>query len=298
MNTLLTMNAAAPSQELEGEPVSAMGTPSYGQRSLWFLQYLAPQGSAYNIAAAARVRTRIDAGALERAFQALVDRHAALRTTFPAIDGAPCRRVAERQSFSLVCVDAGGWSEQALRARLAEEAWRPFDLERGPLLRATLLMDGPGGPVLLLAVHHIVADFWSLAILVRELPLLYREAAGAGPAQLSSPGMDYEEHVRMEGEALGDGRGEALLTYWQETLAGLPALELPLDRPRPAVQTDRGDSVRLRLPGELAAALRARSRKQHATLFMTLAAAFQVLLCRHSGQEDLAIGAPRAGRSR
>ncbi|HTG36599.1 MAG TPA: amino acid adenylation domain-containing protein, partial [Thermoanaerobaculia bacterium] len=275
-----------------------MGTPSYGQRSLWFLQHLAPQGGAYNIAAAARVRTPIDAGALERAFQALVDRHAALRTTFPAVDGAPCRRVAGRQSFSLVCVDAGGWSEQALRARLAEEAWRPFDLERGPLLRATLLMGGPGGPVLLLAVHHIVADFWSLAILVRELPLLYREAAGAGPAQLSSPGMDYDEHVRMEREALADGRGEALLAYWQETLAGLPTLELPLDRPRPAVQTDRGDCRRLRLPGELAAALRAGSRKQHATLFMTLAAAFQVLLCRHSGQEDLAIGAPRAGRSR
>src|SRR4051794_8720802 len=297
MNTLLTMNAA-PCQELEGEPVSAMGTPSYGQSSLWFLQHLAPQGGAYNIAAAARVRTPIDAGALERAFQALVDRHAALRTTFPAIDGAPCRRVAGRQSFSLVCMDAGGWSEQELRARLAEEAWRPFDLERGPLLRATLLMGGPGGPVLLLAVHHIVADFWSLAILVRELPLLYREAAGAGPAQLSSPGMDYEEHVRMEREALADGRGEALLAYWRETLAGLPTLELPLDRPRPAVQTDRGDSRRLRLPGELAAAPRARRRKQHATFFMTLAAAFQVLLGRQSGQEDLAIGAPRAGRSR
>ncbi|HEV7509114.1 MAG TPA: amino acid adenylation domain-containing protein [Thermoanaerobaculia bacterium] len=298
MNTLLTMNAAAPCQELEGEPVSAMGTPSYGQRSLWFLQHLAPQGGAYNIAAAARVRSPIDAGALECAFQALVDRHAALRTTFPAIDGAPYRRVAGRQSFSLVCVDVGGWSEQALRARLAEEAWRPFDLERGPLLRATLLTGGPGGPVILLAVHHIVADFWSLAILVRELPLLYREATGAGPAQLSSAGMDYEEHVRMEREALADGRGEASLAYWRETLAGLPTLELPLDRPRPAVQTDRGDCCRLRLPGELAAALRARSRKQHATLFMTLAAAFQVLLCRHSGQEDLAIGAPRAGRSR
>src|SRR6185369_3658359 len=298
MNTLLTMNTAAPCQELEGEPVSALGTPSYGQRSLWFLQHLAPQGGAYNIAAAARVRSPIDAGALERAFQALVDRHAALRTTFPAVDGAPCRRVAERQCFSLVCVDAGGWSEQELRARLAEEAWRPFDLERGPLLRATLLTGGPGGPVLLLAVHHIVADFWSLAILVRELPLLYREGAGAGPAPLSSPGMDYGEHVRMEREALADGRGEASLAYWRETLAGLPPLELPLDRPRPAVQTERGDCRRLRLPGDLAAALRARSRKQHATLFMTLAAAFQVLLGRHSGQEDLAIGAPRAGRFR
>src|SRR5215203_5963614 len=103
MNTLLTMNAAAPCQELEEEPVSATGTPSYGQRSLWFLQHLAPQGAAYNIAAAARVRTPIDAGALERAFQALVDRHAALRTTFPAIGGEPCREVAAGLDFALAC---------------------------------------------------------------------------------------------------------------------------------------------------------------------------------------------------
>ena len=151
--------------------------------------------------------------------------------------------------------------------------------------------------MLLLAVHHIVADFWSLAILVRELPVLYREAAGAGPAQLPSPGMDYGEHVRMEREALGTA-GRGLVGVLAGDPGRAPHSELPLDRPRPAVQTDRGDSRRLRLPGELAAALRARSRKQHATLFMTLAAAFQVLLGRHSGQEDLAIGAPRAGRSR
>src|SRR3954469_20898749 len=101
MNTLLTMNAAAPCPELEGEPVSALGAPSYGQRSLWFLQHLAPQGAAYNIAAAARVRTPIEAGALERAFQALVDRHAALRTTFPAVDGEPAQRVAAHGTFAL-----------------------------------------------------------------------------------------------------------------------------------------------------------------------------------------------------
>src|SRR6266545_3279019 len=280
------------------EPSGSRAALSHGERSLWFLHHLAPVGGAYNIAAAARMLFPVDAGTLERAFQALVDRHAALRTAFPAQDGAPHRQVAGLRDFAMARVDAAGWSAERLRSHLAAAAWRPFDLERGPLLRATLLMGVPGGPVLLLAVHHIVADFWSLAILVRELPLLYREAAGAGPAQLSSPGMDYEEHVRMEREALGDGRGEALLAYWRESLAGLPTLELPLDRPRPAVQTERGDCCRLRLPGELAAALRARSRKQHATLFMTLAAAFQVLLGRHSGQEDLAIGAPRAGRSR
>jgi non-ribosomal peptide synthetase component F len=297
MNTLLTMNAAAPCQELEGEPVSAMGTPSYGQRSLWFLQHLAPQGGAYNIAAAARVRTPIDAGALEHAFQALVDRHAALRTTFPAIDGEPAQRVAAHGTFALVCEDASGWSKERLRARLSEEAWRPFDLEKGPLVRATLWTGAPGGVVLLFVIHHIVADFWSLALLMRELPALYREAAGGGAAGLGPPGLPYEEHVRREREALSAGRGEALLDWWRENLAGLPVLDLATDRPRPAVQTWRGDVRRTRLPGALAAALRAGSRARHATLFMTLTAAFQALLGRHAGQEDLAIGTARSGRS-
>ncbi|HSK78975.1 MAG TPA: amino acid adenylation domain-containing protein, partial [Thermoanaerobaculia bacterium] len=284
-------------RDVESEPASSLLPLSHGQRSLWFLHHLAPVGGAYNIAAAARVRTPVDAGALERAFQALVDRHEALRTTFPALGGEPCQRVAAGLDFTLAREDASGWSTERLRSYLAGEAWRPFDLERGPLLRVTLLTGDPAGPVILLVIHHIVADFWSLAILMRELPALYREAAGGGPAELPPPGLPYEEHVRLEREALAGERGEALLDYWKEALAGLPTLELATDRPRPAVQTYRGDSHRLRLPGELAAALRARSRAQHGTLFMTLTAALQALLLRHTGQEDLAIGAPRSGRS-
>ncbi|HSK78869.1 MAG TPA: amino acid adenylation domain-containing protein, partial [Thermoanaerobaculia bacterium] len=284
-------------QEVEGEPAGSLAPLSHGQRSLWFLHHLAPVGGAYNIAAAARVCTPVDAGALERAFQALVDRHESLRTTFPAVGGEPCRQVAAGLGFALACEDAAGWSEERLRSRLAEEAWRPFDLGSGPLLRVTLLTGDPAGPVILLVIHHIVADFWSLAILMRELPALYREAAGGEPAELSPPGLSYHEHVRLEEAALAGERGEGLLDYWKETLAGLPTLELATDRPRPAVQAYRGDIHRLRLPGGLAAALRARSRAQHGTLFMTLTAAFQALLSRHTGQEDLAVGAPRSGRS-
>ena len=264
---------------------------SHGQRSLWFLHHLAPEAGAYNIAAAARVRTPVDVERLERALQALVDRHGALRTTFPAVAGEPCRRVSDHLTFTLAREDATGWSEERLRSRLAEEAWRPFDLEKGPLLRVTLFTGDPRGPVLLLVIHHIVADFWSLAILMREVPALYGEAG------LPPPGLSYDEHVRLEREALGDGRGEALLEWWRERLAGLPNLELATDRPRPAVQTYRGDTHRLRLPGELAAALRAQSRARHGTLFMTLTAAFQALLGRHTGQEDVAIGTARSGRS-
>ncbi|HBL26499.1 MAG TPA: non-ribosomal peptide synthetase, partial [Acidobacteria bacterium] len=270
---------------------------SHGERSLWFLHHLAPAESAYNIAAAARVRTPVDAGALERAFQALEARHAALRTTFPAIDGEPWRCVSAQGRLTLDCADAAGWSEARLRARLAEEAWRPFDLENGPLVRAALWTGASGGPVLLFVIHHIIADFWSLALLMRELSVLYREAAGGAPAALGPPGLPYEEHVRREQEVLSGGRGEALLDFWKRELAGLPVLDLGTDRPRPAVQTWRGDVCRLRLPGALTSALRAWSRTRHGTLFMTLTAAFQALLGRHSGQEDLAIGTARAGRS-
>ncbi|HKH44612.1 MAG TPA: condensation domain-containing protein, partial [Thermoanaerobaculia bacterium] len=175
---------------------SRVAQPSHGQRSLWFLHHLAPEGGAYNIAAAARVRSPVDADALERALQALVDRHGALRTTFSADAGEPCRRVAEHLSFTLGREDAAGWSEARLRSRLADEAWRPFDLGNGPLLRVTLFTGAPGGPVLLVVIHHIIADFWSLAILMRELPALYREA------DLASPGLSYDEHVRLEREAL------------------------------------------------------------------------------------------------
>ncbi len=279
------------------------GALSHGQRALWFLHQLAPAGSAYNIAAAARVLTPIAAGALERAVQALVDRHAALRTTFPAspeAGGEPRQRVAAALTFKLERQDASGWSAERLRARLAEEAWRPFDLEGGPLLRVSLWTGGPGGPgrsIVLLVIHHIVADFWSLAVLMRELAALYREAAGGEPAALGAAGLAYEEHVWLEAEALREGRGEERLAYWRERLAGLPALELAADRPRPAVQTYHGGSSRLRLPAELASALRSLSRARHGTLFITLLAAFQTLLYRHTGQEDLAVGSPRSGRS-
>ena len=158
---------------LAEEPVEAVLPLSYGQRSLWFLHHLAPEGNAYNIAAAVRLPTTVDAGALERAFQALVNRHAALRTTFPEAGGEPTQRVLRALDLRLAREDATGWGEERLRSRLAEEAWRPFNLARGPLLRTTLWTGDPAGPVLLFVVHHIVADFWSLAILMRELPAMY-----------------------------------------------------------------------------------------------------------------------------
>jgi amino acid adenylation domain-containing protein/non-ribosomal peptide synthase protein (TIGR01720 family) len=280
--------------DLRGSGTTLLLSP--GERALWFLHQLAPGGGAYNIAAAARLLTPLDGPALEQAVQALVDRHAGLRTTFPSLGGELCRQVFDRLMFALTQMDATGWSEERLRSRWAEEAWRPFDLERGPLLRMTLWTGTARGPVLLLVMHHIVADFGSLAILMRELPALYREATGAGTASLGPPGPSYLEYVRLAREAVHQDRGEASLSYWRERLAGLPTLDLVTDRPRTAVQTQRGDVYHRALPAEVASALRSRGRAQQATLFMTLLAAFQALLYRYTGQEDLAVGSPRSGR--
>jgi amino acid adenylation domain-containing protein len=286
----------APAADAPGGAAREPAPLSQGQRSIWFLHHLAPESGAYNIAAAARVRTPVDAAALARAAQALVDRHAALRTTFPAVGGEPRQRVADRLTFTLGGEETAGWSAARLAARLAAAAWAPFDLERGPLLRLTLLAGDAADPVLLLVIHHIVADFWSLAILMRELPALYREAAGGGPARLGPPGLAYAEHVRQEQELLSGRAGEDRLAWWRRRLAGLPTLELATDRPRRAVQTYRGNVRRLRLPAALAADLRARSRARHGNLFTTLIAGWQALLGRHTGQDDLAIGSQRAGR--
>ncbi len=167
---------------------------SFGQRSLWFVHQLAPSASVYNIAAAAQSWTPIDPDLLEHALQALVNRHDALRTTFSTLDGEPRQLTAASSTFRLAREDVANWDEARLRRRLADEAWRPFDLERGPLLRLTLFTGDAGGPVLLLVIHHIIADFWSLAILMRELPELYQEGGGGAPARLAPPGLPYEEH--------------------------------------------------------------------------------------------------------
>lgn len=264
---------------------------SYGQQSLWFLQQLAPESVAYNIASALRIKTKPDVAALRRAFQSLVDRHAALRTTFSAVHGKAVQHVHEHGKASFETVDASLWDDAALAERLRAEAHVPFDLEHGPLLRA-LLFSRDDEQVLLVVAHHIVIDFWSLAILMRELGELYRDGQTA-----ASHNSNYFDYVRWEQHLLEGEAGERLATFWQKELAGeLPALDLHTDRPRPAVQTFRGASEPLRLDAQLTARLKALALANDATLFMTLLAAFKVLLYRYTGQEDLLVGSPTTGR--
>src|SRR6185369_15037908 len=258
---------AHPAEEPQDLPLS------YGQRGLWFLSRLAPESGAYNIVAAARVRGGLDSAALVRALQALVARHGALRTTFLFLNGEPRQRVAEQGELDFTEVDAASWEEERVAAWLAAEGYRPFDLQNGPLLRVRVLRR-PEAPeadaAVLLAVHHLVSDFASLAVMVRELSALYREERGGPRAFLPRPPATYADFLRWQEELLASPEGERQERYWRgwrERLAGeLPVLDLPADRPRPPVQTDRGGAVSLHLPADPSGRLLELGRRQGATL--------------------------------
>jgi hypothetical protein len=272
---------------------------SYNQQGIWFLYQLAPESRVYNVNFAARIRSDLDIPALRRAFQALVDRHPALRTTFCVRSGKPAQRVHPHLAVHFVETDASAWDSEVLKTRLLEEAYRPFDLERGPVLRVNLFTCSANDHVLLLVVHHIVIDFWSLALLLTELGTLYPAERAGARALLPALDSKYTDYVRWQAEMLASAEGERLWVYWQKQLAGqLPLLELPTDRPRPPVPTYRGASYDFHLNYELSSRLKALAKAQGATLYMVLLAAFQVILHHHSGQEDLLVGSPVLGRSR
>jgi amino acid adenylation domain-containing protein len=281
-------------------PPPAVAPLSWGQRSLWFLHQLDPASPAYNLATAVRLRGALDVGALRRAFQTLVDRHPALRTTFEAAGGDPVQRIRACAGVAFEADEAVGLSAAELEAEVAREAQRPFDLARGPLLRVRLWSRGGDDHALLLALHHAVADLWSLAVLARELGEAYGAARRGGEASLPPLPAYSADHARWQAELLASAQGERLWRFWEGELGveELPDLDLPTDRPRPPVQTTRGRSLAVRLDAGEAAAVRALARASHGSPFSVLAGAFQALLHRLSGQPLVAVGAPAAGRSR
>jgi amino acid adenylation domain-containing protein len=280
---------------------------SHGQRALWFLQTLAPDSAAYNIVAAARLAGPVDDAALHRAWQALVDRHAALRASFPARSGEPVQRIAARREVDFQRLDAASWSDAELAARMDEVACQPFDLRSEPLLRLRLYARRDRRPrreqerVLLLVVHHIVCDLWSLSILLAELAVLYERETGVDRPPLPPLTASYSEFVLWQEERLAGARAEAaepLWEHWRGQLAGVAGtLDLPTDRPRPPVRSDHGAAVTLALPPGEADRLHALARRERSTLFAALLAAFQALLHRVTGQDDVVVGSPAAGRS-
>ena len=276
---------------------------SFAQRRLWFVSRMEEAAAAYNVPVAVRLRGSLDARVLRRALAEVVRRHEALRTTFRARDGEPVQVVAPPAPLPLPLLDLATLPEPgreaALRTLVRAAARRPFDLEAGPLFRAALVRLGGEEHALLCEVHHIVSDGWSIGVLFRELEVLYGAFARGEPSPLEELPVQYADWAHWQQERLS---GEALdrqLAWWREQLAGTPTLlELPTDRPRPAVRSWRGASRPLMLPAELRERLEAMARAEGATLFMVLLAGFQALLGKYADQEDLVVGSPFAERAR
>lgn len=272
---------------------------SHGQRGLWFLYQMDRRSAAYNVCYPARVRSPIDLDAFRRAAQRLAQRHPSLRTTFEERDGELLQRVHEQWPIPFEVIDASRWSEVTLRARLEDEAHRPFDLERGPLWRMHLFTRSPVDHVLLLGVHHIIGDFWSLILVIEEMQALYPAECRGQPVGLPAPGRHYHDFVRWQNDLLAGPDGERLWDYWHRQLAGAPTiLEVPTDRPRPALFSNRGGAEPWQVGPVLASRLKALAASEGTTLYTALLAAFQVLLGRYTGQDDFLVGSPFAGRSR
>jgi amino acid adenylation domain-containing protein len=276
---------------------------SFAQERLWFLDRFERETS-YNLPFALRLRGALDVDALERGLSEIVRRHEALRTTFRERDGTALQVIAPFGGFRLPVTDLShlpGETREAevQRELVAEGGARPFDLSAGPLFRASLLRLGAEEHVLLLSQHHIVSDGWSMGVLYRELSALYEAYREGGESPLPELGVQYADYAvwqreQVEGEVL-----ERQLSYWRERLAGAPELlELPTDRPRPPVRTYRGAKVPVELSLELVERLQALGRSEGATLYMVLLGAFQVLLSKYSGSEDIVVGSPIAGRTR
>ncbi|HXO22566.1 MAG TPA: amino acid adenylation domain-containing protein [Thermoanaerobaculia bacterium] len=274
---------------------------SFAQARLWFLEQLGIGGAAYNLPAGLRLTGSLDPAALAAALAAIVRRHECLRTTFAAVEGRVIQVVAPPSALPLPIVDLSGLPGlEGEASKIAGEAAKvPFDLTRGPLLRTALLALGDGEHVLLLTMHHIVSDGWSMGVFLRELAAFYEGFAENRPPTILELPLQYADFARWQREWLRGDVLAAQLGYWRERLAGAPALlELPADRPRPAVASSRGARAILQVSAERTAALRDLGRQQGATLFMELLAAFQALLARTSGQDDVLVGTPIANRTR
>ncbi|MET0400916.1 MAG: MupA/Atu3671 family FMN-dependent luciferase-like monooxygenase [Cystobacter sp.] len=280
----------------EGESVHPL---SRGQQALWFVSQLAPSSSAYNTALSVRIISELDVPALRRACQALLDRHGALRTTFSVHQGQPIQKVHQRATLHFEQVEVGDLPAEALHARVLQAYRQPFVLEQGPLMRVHLFSRGPREHVLLIVIHHIVYDGWSLLVLGEELVRhLYAAEKTGVPASLPEPQATYVDFVRWQSELLAGEEGQRLWEYWSRQLAGAPAvLDLPFARPRPLVQHYTGASTPVALSGELTRRLRALCEREGVTLYTTLLAAFMVLLHRYTGREDLMVGSPSLGRT-
>ncbi|MFP2934238.1 condensation domain-containing protein, partial [Pyxidicoccus sp. 3LG] len=293
----------APPSSIPRVPRTGALPLSFAQQRLWFLDRLEPGSAFYNVPVVSRLEGNLDVLALERSLQALVQRHEALRTVFVEENGEPVQRIQDALLLPLTLVDLGGLPEAAregeARRFAEEEARRPFDLARGPLVRATLLRLDSELHVLLLTLHHIIADGWSMRVLVRELAELYEGFRAGIMRILVELPVQYADYAVWQRESLQGAQLEELLGWWRAHLEGAPPLlELPTDRPRPKVQSYRGAHVARRMERAAWERVKTLAQREKTTPFVALLAGFQVLLHRYSGQDHIVVGVDTAQRTR
>ena len=302
-------------QRIRGEAESPSRTPtiprrpphettalSFSQERIWFLDQFEPGNPAYNRPVLLQITGPLDTAALEEALNHLLRGHEALRTVFAAVNGVPVQRVCSYEPMALVSVDLGDLPDEERENRAiplaVQEARLPFDLARGPVLRATLYQLNSEKHWLQLVIHHIVFDAWSAGVLIDEVGQAYRAYCSGSRSGLPAPQIQYADFAHWQRHHLPPGTFDRHLSYWRQTLSGAPpSIELPRDHPRPSLQTYAGASLTVPLSGKQAQALKRLAQQESATLFMVLLAAFNVLLLRYSGQDDLVVGVPVAGRS-
>ena len=270
---------------------------SRGQKALWFLQQVKPDNIVYNITRAVWIDTGLDVHALERTFNRLAERHSALRTTFHAKDGEPVQRIYDVPGKLFDAEDASGWNRDYLEKRIFEESNKPFELEKGPLFKVCLFSISESRHLMLISVHHIITDFWSLSIILNDMAIFYNEEKSGFKAELAPIKYDYFEFAEQQEKILQGEEGKRLWEYWKNQLGGeLSVLNLPTDKQRPAVQTYNGQTISFIINDEITGKLKEIAKRNGATLYMVLLAAYEILLHRYSGQRQVLVGSPTSGR--
>lgn len=295
--TLALANPLLPSTEIPSRPPSDHAPLSHNQRSLWFLHRLAPESTAYHVSFAVKILSPLNATALKRAFEWLVERHPTLRTVYSEESGEPMQRVLSEAFFGWSEIDAADLADDSLEALLAEAAARPFDPATGPMLRVDLFRTAKE-TFLLFSVHHIAVDLWSLSVMMDELGLFYADAVGGGPPSPPALSRTYFDYVARQHRTLDGGHGKALEEYWRRRLGDdLPVLDLPADFPRPPVQTFNGSAVAFRISPERFQQVKALAAAHRTTPYVVLMTTFQILLGRYTGLTDIPVGSPATGRT-
>ncbi|NEP88100.1 MAG: amino acid adenylation domain-containing protein [Okeania sp. SIO2C2] len=283
----------------ENPDVSQVYPLSYGQKGLWFLWQLAPQSHNYNVSFSVRIYSKVDITIWQKVFQSLRKRHPLLRSTFPKLGEQPVQQLHQHQKLDFLQIDASSWSEEELHKKVLEAHRHPFNLETEPVMRVRWFTYSEANHIMLVTIHHMALDGWSCNLIVKELRELYQAQQYGVEPSLPALNNSYQDYVRWQKELVEGAEGEKLWNYWQQKLGGeLPVLNLPTDKPRPPIQTDNGCSYPFKLSEKLTEQLKELAQTEGATLYMTLLAAFQVLLYRYTDQEDILVGSASTGRTK